>query len=152
MCLKKMKRPELKWSTIDVEFDHSLFLWHIATQLCYYEDIRGDCSSIILDGCCKISLCLSDYMLYLLVMCPNMLPQGIGEIRFRDTCAKATRFFKQRSKVDEACHELYLVDTQSIEKVKGDKTKSVLLYGFKLAQDLQSLAKKDGWDCKKNRR
>ncbi|XWS32922.1 hypothetical protein CRYUN_Cryun22dG0032200 [Craigia yunnanensis] len=33
--------------------------------------------------------------------------------------------------------------------VKGDKTKSVLLYGCRLAQQLQSLVNKPGWDCKK---
>ncbi|XVF58358.1 hypothetical protein PTKIN_Ptkin07bG0060000 [Pterospermum kingtungense] len=145
----------LKWSTTDVEFDHSLLLWHIATQLCYYQDIKDNIinGSSTLHGYTKISLSLSDYMLYLLVMCPDMLPKGIGEIRYRDTCAEAIRFFKQRkkigSKVDEACQELHEVDTGSLENVKRDQTKSVLLYGCKLAQQLQSLLNQHGWDYKK---
>ncbi|OMO79387.1 hypothetical protein CCACVL1_13706 [Corchorus capsularis] len=96
-ALKEMKCDEqFEWSTVGVEFDHSLLLWHIATEICYYEDtkrFKDDTES--LNKCSKISKCLSDYMLYLLVVCPTMLPKGIGEIRYRDTCADATRLAKQ---------------------------------------------------------
>ncbi|KAH1092246.1 hypothetical protein J1N35_019503 [Gossypium stocksii] len=55
----------LEWSTVGVEFDHSLLLWHIATELCYYDDLmRFNHPSIKKSS--KISKCLSDYMLYLL--------------------------------------------------------------------------------------
>ncbi|XP_059595403.1 uncharacterized protein LOC100251477 [Vitis vinifera] len=74
----------LGWSVVDVEFDHSILLWHIATDLCSYSDEDPNPKAR-----CKISKCLSEYMLYLLVMCPFMLPKGIGEFRFRDTCAEA---------------------------------------------------------------
>ena len=30
---------QFSWSTTKVEFDHSLLLWHIATDLCYYSDL-----------------------------------------------------------------------------------------------------------------
>ncbi|KAK1577972.1 hypothetical protein Q3G72_026542 [Acer saccharum] len=74
------------WSTTKVEFDHSLLLWHIATDLCYYSDLDdihgGDVNK--LDSKCRNSKCLSDYMLYLLVFYPSMLPEGIGEIRWKE--------------------------------------------------------------------
>ncbi|KAK8592853.1 hypothetical protein V6N13_043518 [Hibiscus sabdariffa] len=148
-CLK-----ELKWSTTDVEFDHSLLLWHIATQLCYYEDVKrpqGSNSLGNLEKHSKISQGLSEYMMYLLVTYPNMLPKGIGEIRFKDTCAEAKRFFKQKreeigTKVDKACYKLYEVDTNSLEQVKGDVTKSVLFYGSRLAKQLQTLEYEKKWD------
>ncbi|TXG68385.1 hypothetical protein EZV62_003320 [Acer yangbiense] len=83
------------WSTTKVEFDHSLLLWHIATDLCYYSDLDdihgGDVHK--LDSKCRNSKCLSDYILYLLVFNPLMLPEGIGEIRYKDTFAEALRFF-----------------------------------------------------------
>ncbi|KAL4377121.1 hypothetical protein GQ457_02G019090 [Hibiscus cannabinus] len=153
--LREMRCLEdLKWSTTDVEFDHSLLLWHIATQLCYYEDVKGPQGSNSLGNLkehSKISQGLSEYMMYLLVMYPNMLPKGIGEIRFKDTCAEAKRFFKQKrkeigGKVDEACYKLYEVDTNSLEQVKGDATKSVLFYGSRLAKQLQTLEFEKKWD------
>ncbi|KAE8669498.1 hypothetical protein F3Y22_tig00112231pilonHSYRG00054 [Hibiscus syriacus] len=153
--LDKMECLELlKWSTTDVEFDHSLLLWHIATQLCYFDDatraVQGSNSLQNLKKHSKISKGLSEYMMYILVMHPNMLPKGIGEIRFKDTCAEAIRFFQRKkkeigTKVDEACHNLYEIDTNFLEQAKGDATKSVLFYGSRLAKQLQSLGFERKW-------
>ncbi|KAK9292619.1 hypothetical protein L1049_020594 [Liquidambar formosana] len=77
---------------------------------------------------------------------------GIGQIRFRDTCAEAERFFQQRrlfklSSRSNACMLLLQVNKQlSIQMVKGDRSKSVLFYGCKLAHLLQSLVTEEGWD------
>ncbi|MBA0586999.1 uncharacterized protein LOC105798145 [Gossypium raimondii] len=153
--LKEIKCDKhLEWSTVGVEFDHSLLLWHIATELCYYDDLtRFNHPSITKSS--KISKCLSDYMLYLLVMCPNMLPKGIGEIRYRDTCEEAVRFFKRKKEViknhiGKACYELLRVKTEiSLEEVKGDRCKSVLFYGNRLGKQLQALKPEDqsNWGC-----
>ncbi|GLT47617.1 hypothetical protein SLA2020_213030 [Shorea laevis] len=82
----------LEWS-ISVEFDQSILIWHMATEICYYspENLSGDAKSSR-----EFSLHMSRYMLYLLVNCPFMLPVGIGFIRFRDTRAEAMEFFKDR--------------------------------------------------------
>ncbi|XP_031282925.1 uncharacterized protein LOC116141580 [Pistacia vera] len=136
---------DFKWCTTSVEFDHSLLLWHIATDL-YYHDIADDFDRN--KEFYQISKGLSDYMLYLLVFCPSMLPKGIGEIRYRDTCAEARRFFKQRmstsQKIKEACKALLQVNTNvPMEKIKGDRSQSVLFYGCKLAKQLKSLERQD---------
>ncbi|KAL7176854.1 hypothetical protein ACSBR2_030235 [Camellia fascicularis] len=78
---------QLGWS-VEVEFDQSILIWHIATDICYYQD-RNTNSSFAENSQCKMIKMLSDYMLYLLVMRPFMLPNGIGQIRFQDTCAEA---------------------------------------------------------------
>ena len=133
--------PTLRWSIIDVEFDHSILLWHIATDLCYPCDVD---KSPDIKSWCKLSKCLSEYMLYLLVMCPFMLPQGIGEFRFRDTCSEAKRFFQQKresiSNRNKACELLLEVNTPFHPKeLKGDKSKSVLFEACRLAKALNSL-------------
>ncbi|XVE80081.1 hypothetical protein DITRI_Ditri14bG0110800 [Diplodiscus trichospermus] len=140
----------LEWSTVEVEFDHSLLLWHIATDLCYYVDNKND------DHCRKVSKCLSDYMLYLLVMCPKVLPKGIGELRYRDTCAEAIRFFGKKrvqieANVDKAYEMLFQVNAERslLEEVKGDRTKSVLFYGNTLAKQLQNLNSHPNWGFQK---
>ncbi|KAG8492400.1 hypothetical protein CXB51_009712 [Gossypium anomalum] len=83
---------ELEWS-IDVEFDQSLLIWHIATEICYNSDLR---SATEIGQCREASLLISKYLIYLLVFYPLMLPSGIGLIRFRDTEAESRRFFKER--------------------------------------------------------
>ncbi|KAK3220330.1 hypothetical protein Dsin_014300 [Dipteronia sinensis] len=153
---KRYNLPDISsWSINDVDFDHSLLLWHIATDLCYDSDRHDktvDPESV--DPKCRISKYLSDYMLYLLVFCPSMLQEGIAEIRYRDTLAECKRFFpeekircwkfvlKRKNSIEktEACKKLLGVkfgDEQ--EHIKGDKSQSVLFYGCRLAKQLQDL-------------
>ncbi|XP_051128432.1 uncharacterized protein LOC127249579 isoform X2 [Andrographis paniculata] len=79
---------------LKVDYDQSLLLWHIATELCYWDESDQDKKNKDRD-CSKL---LSDYMLYLLVMQPTMMSAvaGIGQIRFRDTCADAKKFFAKK--------------------------------------------------------
>ncbi|KAK2643911.1 hypothetical protein Ddye_019106 [Dipteronia dyeriana] len=83
-----------EWSN-KIEFDQSILIWHIATDLCYFSGIDQDSN----DSNCKTSKLLSDYMLYLLVMHPFLLPVGIGLIRFRDTQSEARSFFEERMSI-----------------------------------------------------
>lgn len=135
------------WTISGVEFDHSILLWHIATDLCYYSDVNRN---YVPSRNCEASKQLSNYMLYLLVMRPFMLPNGIGEIRFRDTCAEAEEFFTERKSISDAkkaCTLLLKVSTDILpSKVKGDRSKSVLFDACRLAKALQSQEAKVNWD------
>ncbi|KAM5580063.1 hypothetical protein ABKV19_009682 [Rosa sericea] len=99
----------------------------------------------------EYSKTLSDYMLYLLVMQPTMMSSvpGIGQIRFRDTCEEAKKFFSRRelsSGVKEACKRILDVNTDvKPVDVKGDRSKSVLFDACILAKELQKL-KENKWD------
>ena len=138
----KDENLELLKQSVKEEFDKSILLWHIATDLCYYWDQEKKCSSIC-DPYCKASKLLSDYMMHLLVMCPFMLPNGIGETRVRDTCAEARGFFKERKSITnetQACLKLKEVNTEiPPSEVKGDRSKSVLFDACRLAKSLQFL-------------
>ncbi|XP_056173953.1 uncharacterized protein LOC130139953 [Syzygium oleosum] len=78
----------LKWS-IELEFDQSILIWHIATELCYHSKNKYCIKSM------EMSECLSQYMLYILVMYPMMLPTGIGRIKFRETYIEAMKLFDE---------------------------------------------------------
>ncbi|XP_057977467.1 uncharacterized protein LOC131164357 [Malania oleifera] len=144
---------KFSWSLIDqVEFDESLLLWHIATDLCYHSDLHKYQNDIHLNPKCKISKSLSNYMLYLLIICPFMVPKGIGEIRLRDTCAEAIRFLQQRRgfiSSDRSNARMLLLQVnihRPPSEMKGDRSKSLLFNGCRLAKQLQSLVTEDRWD------
>jgi hypothetical protein len=93
---------------------------------------------------------ISNYMVFLLVMLPFMMPAGIGQIRFRDTCAEAKNFFRRDGEVRyaETCaKELKDVDTSIAEPrdVKGDRSNSVLFQACKLAKELLKLDEDTRW-------
>lgn len=100
--LEKFKldsKEKLGWS-VSGAFDQSILLWHIATDICYNcvlsEEVDNSTGSNNLREASKL---LSEYMLFLLVMRPSVLPNGIGEIRFQDTCAEATEFVMDRKSI-----------------------------------------------------
>lgn len=80
-----------------VDYDESLLLWHIATELCYNDKLEENKVKNPPNKYRDFSKLLSDYMIYLLVMQPTLMSAvtGIGQIRFRDTCAEAKKFFRR---------------------------------------------------------
>ncbi|KAM1593142.1 hypothetical protein FF1_036849 [Malus domestica] len=178
---------------VDVNYDQSILLWHIATELCYnteeketadLESSKNETSADLESsknetshrGSSKnetspcessknetsrreISKTLSDYMLYLLVMQPSLTSSvaGIGQIRFRDTCAEAKKFFSRRKlplrKGEEnptvfctVCKSILDVNTAvKPADVKGDRSKSVLFDACILAKKLNEMEAKK-WD------
>ncbi|KAI7726847.1 hypothetical protein M8C21_015845 [Ambrosia artemisiifolia] len=138
-----------------VDYDQSLILWHIATDLLYNHPTYSREISNKEDkkSYKEISKLLSDYMLYLLIMEPGMMSAvaGIAQIRFRDTCAEAQRFFKEKMKDKtssdqsikhaKACKEIY--DVQTVVppiSIKGDRSKSLLFDGCMLAKKIVDIA------------
>lgn len=135
----------------DVDYGESLLLWHIATELRYNIDINPST-----DGPWQNSRILSDYMLHLMIKQPNMMSTvaGIGEIRFRDTCAEMDKFISdisegsQEKKITKkiACQRLLDVPTKvKPVHVKGDRSKSALFDACILAKELDKL-REAKWD------
>ncbi|KAI4329086.1 hypothetical protein L6164_021388 [Bauhinia variegata] len=152
---KYSTKSDLK-RTVEVELDQSILLWHIATDLCYnsVSDEAVVSSDTASPNYRKASKLLSDYMLYLLVKRPFMLPDGIGEIRFQDTCAEATEFIKAREPLqdDKGAYEMLLEicsDVVDPSAVKGDRSKSVLFDACRLAKTLQKLENEQDWRTQK---
>ncbi|XP_021626025.1 uncharacterized protein LOC110624902 isoform X1 [Manihot esculenta] len=127
---------------VDVTYDESVLMWHIATEL-LCNDKKG------IDNCSnerEFSKILSDYMLYLLIMQPTMMAAvaGISKLRFEDTCADAKRFFKKRgirpNNLKKACRLILEVNTEfKPAEVKRDGSLSVLFTASMLAKELRKL-------------
>ncbi|XP_056176279.1 uncharacterized protein LOC115683632 [Syzygium oleosum] len=95
--LKRSNNVHLNWSVEGMEFDQSILIWHIATELCHYKD-HGKRQDQISDDVTNYKMCklVSRYMLYLLVLHPSMLPTGIGVLRYEDTSVDAQKFFEDK--------------------------------------------------------
>lgn len=136
--LDMYQSQDLNWS-IEKDFDQSILLWHIATDLCYHTDEDlGPESACYVEY--QVSKLLSNYLLYLLLKRPFMLPNGIGKIRFQDTCAEAKDFIQERSIKDAKIARLWLLNIKTNilpGDVKGDRSKSVLFDACRLAKYLK---------------
>ncbi|OMO98999.1 Disease resistance protein [Corchorus olitorius] len=89
---EKISPAVLEWS-VTTDFDESILIWHIATEICSYTEENADGTTKLNR---EMSQQISRYMLYLLAVYPYMLPTGIGLIRLRDTRAEAEKFFEER--------------------------------------------------------
>ncbi|KAL5755576.1 hypothetical protein ACOSQ2_020322 [Xanthoceras sorbifolium] len=138
------------WCTVGIEFVDSLVIWHIATDLLYYDDLDGIDSGDVIGPKCKVNKYLSDYMLHILVFCPFMLPQGFGVIRYKEACDEAISLFKQESPADifnesRVCKDLLKKYPQSIQDVPSPEemlmsgNESLLKYGCMLSRQLCEL-------------
>ncbi|XP_042476221.1 uncharacterized protein LOC122057918 [Macadamia integrifolia] len=133
--------PLINWTLVDVEFDKSILLWHIATDICYES---GFDHSPAMKSKRELSKLLSDYMMYLLLMCPHMLPEGIGMIRFRDTYTEVMKIFKKTKSKLNKTKAYKLLERK---KVSGSNTSmSVLFDACMLAEHLQQLNAKANLD------
>ncbi|XP_020197267.2 uncharacterized protein [Aegilops tauschii subsp. strangulata] len=77
--LRKRRLRRLRWS-LNMAFDRSVLLWHIATELCY-----GSTTNRIPE-CVQGSMVISNYMAYLLCIHPEMLMPGTRSSIFTFAC------------------------------------------------------------------
>ncbi|XVE48775.1 hypothetical protein DITRI_Ditri01bG0029600 [Diplodiscus trichospermus] len=134
------------------DFIQRIFFWHFATELLYYDDVdrfrRGNLGQF-----CQIAKTLSDYMMYLVLARPFMLPKGLGEVINEQNFKQAKDFFPEmRQKVT----------TKDFSQVRKEFTAAVLGYkpfgrksntsfemigaGSTFAQKLRSLVTDQRWD------
>ncbi|KAM1226830.1 hypothetical protein ACFX2J_006126 [Malus domestica] len=139
------------WSVEEASLDQSILLWHIATDLCFNNDLESiNQDPSLISSKSKVSKLFSNYMMHILVFSPFMLPEGIGQIRFRDTCTEATEFFEKRREVitkgaGHARQVLLEVNTELVPAmVIGDRSKTVLFDGCRLAKQLMALETEEG--------
>jgi hypothetical protein len=75
---------DFKWCTTEVEFSRSILVWYLAADICYRDDMKEADAYLNKDGSnvsseYETSRCLSEYMMYLLVIRPNMLSKGFDD-------------------------------------------------------------------------
>ncbi|XP_057781555.1 uncharacterized protein LOC130999882 isoform X2 [Salvia miltiorrhiza] len=130
----------------EVEFDQSLLVWHMATDICSHHTTVGTTELREKVEICKL---LSEYMVHLLIMYPFMLPGGIGQIRSQDTCAEAVEFMKYEEVLsrEKVFTMLSKVDVEfKPSEVKGDRSKSLFFDAQRLANALSKIEDDIRWE------
>lgn len=138
--------------TIDIDYDESLLIWHLVTDICYWTT-----RDVTQEGC-KFSKELSDYMAYIFLKKQTLVSTMVGmyDTRFEDTCAEAIKFMNNKSIVfnwlqsetlsESAENNFFKEFSKKLLEVKadvqpvvakGDKSKSVLFDACRLAKQLE---------------
>ncbi|XP_059659005.1 uncharacterized protein LOC132305374 [Cornus florida] len=136
-------------SVEQVEYDRSLVMWHVATELCYSD---GSESNAAARKYREFSKLLSDYMFYLVIMqLPTMSTvAGDAYLIFIDSCAITKRIFRDnnedigKSEKDQQIRACKTILTRPI--FDGGRSKSVLSDACRLATELQKLGEEDKWE------
>ncbi|XVE48764.1 hypothetical protein DITRI_Ditri01bG0028600 [Diplodiscus trichospermus] len=134
------------------DFIQRIFVWHYATELLHYDYVDSNhCGG--LGSSFKIAKTLSDYMMYLVLVRPLMLPKGFSEEINEQNKIQANKFFPDTGKK---------VAKKDFTRVRKTFTAAVLGYkplgtnitasfemigaGSTFAQTLQDLVTKKRWD------
>ncbi|GAY47237.1 DUF4220 domain-containing protein [Citrus sinensis] len=131
-------------------YGYNLLAWHIATELCYLEDLDKHChgNPDRLRRSCKISKCLSDYMFYLLVVCPSLMPEetDLLETIYKHTCRGIIPGdYNQHRSGSEASGFSPPLQMTAEEWETPNYFPSAATPGRWLGQQLQRLASAEGW-------
>ncbi|KNA03359.1 hypothetical protein SOVF_209970 [Spinacia oleracea] len=94
----------LPW-TVDIDYDESLLIWHLATDICYWSTCKNTRETIMH---CKVCKELSDYMAYLLLRQQALLSQLVGksDVRFEHTIVDLQEAVKSYTNKKETVENL----------------------------------------------
>ncbi|KAL0697809.1 hypothetical protein Bca4012_053931 [Brassica carinata] len=100
----------------NVDYDETLLLWHIATEICYQEESREDH-----DEHREFSKTLSDYMMYLMILQPQLMSEvaGLGMLRFKDAMVEAEELLGEGFKKPK---DVRLVGEKIVSLANGGET------------------------------
>uniref|UniRef100_A0A0D3HU96 DUF4220 domain-containing protein n=1 Tax=Oryza barthii TaxID=65489 RepID=A0A0D3HU96_9ORYZ len=111
---------KLSWSMEDIDFEKSILVWHVATDIylyCCKEEVEYSKPLVA-----KAIKEISNYMLYFLVQHPNMLPGRIRCCRYPEVCASLVKLWQEQYTSS--------LEGQDNNRSKSEKLASLLLKKF----------------------
>ncbi|KAK4604865.1 hypothetical protein RGQ29_013076 [Quercus rubra] len=131
---------DFKWS-IKRDFDKSVTIWHIATDICYRSDnAQYDTTNTQIEMC----RLLSNYMMYLLAIRPHMLCSTTAKIIFEHTSTKLSTFLRARpSTIKDEYEACRILRTEELRKESeaNRKNETMVTSKWHVLKDAQRLAR-----------
>ncbi|KAB1212000.1 hypothetical protein CJ030_MR5G004150 [Morella rubra] len=132
---------QFKWS-VKRDFDKSITIWHIATDICYYSEVQHEYYTAKSD--IEMSKLLSNYMMYLLAMRPHMLCTTTAGIIFQNAYTKLVKFLRSDPSIVrdeiEACKMLMSEEVPK-ESDSDRNMETMVTSKWHVLQDAQRLAR-----------
>ncbi|GKV17354.1 hypothetical protein SLEP1_g27869 [Rubroshorea leprosula] len=101
---------------IEMWHKYSIIVWHIATSVCYLQKDHDDDEANVCHLAVKISKEVSDYMMYLLAMCPTLiLPDHSRSFWLDHTYDKLKELLRSATTLTDAASKLVPVHEEDLE-------------------------------------
>lgn len=139
---------EEEWVMDTTDFTRCVFLWHIATCLVYYDDLDRHQLGTSTGKFGRIGKSLSDYMMYLVLARPLMLPQGFSEaakVFFHNQMKQKRRSSIARKQFTSGLLA-FNPEASSFYHGTNHENFSQLFKGCVFGKKLQSLVSENRWD------
>lgn len=127
--------------TVNVEAYQRIIIWHIATDLCFYTDSDRNEPNLSRE----VSKDVSDYMMYILAMCPLAFSSGHAKISFKSACIRVNELFNRnelsRLPKDQVCEQM-MSEVIDWRESKGLLGVPLLYLAIQLAKELNQRNRK----------
>ena len=134
---------QFRWS-VKRNFDKSITLWHIATDICCDSDIVLY-DSTVNSSSVEMSELLSNYMMYLLALRPHMLCTTTADVIFHHSYIKLMMFLRTRPSIIRDEHKACGIlgsDQGLVEESDSDRNEeSIVTSNWHVLQDTQRLSR-----------
>ncbi|VAI39801.1 unnamed protein product [Triticum turgidum subsp. durum] len=108
------RHPQHLWS-LELGFDETVLVWHIATDLCFH---HPDTSSQGPNGDTILrSTQISNYMIYLLFVCPEMLMVGTRQDLFTVACDDIKHILKDQNDPASIARQILLMERGALKGI-----------------------------------
>ena len=133
---------------VQVEIYERIIIWHLATDLCWYLDNENP---EVNNKQLQMIKPISDYLMYILTMCPSMLSTGNAEISFERACDRVSEALEnhpESSSLPLACEKIrsYLSTKNKeyfLARDDEDPSDSLLVYNaFRVLKNLRESGQK----------
>lgn len=140
---------DFKWS-VKRDFDKSITIWHIATDICYYSETQNNTTP---NSRTQMGRLLSNYMMYILAMRPHMLSMATATIIFQHACDKLKAFVQKEQLMKDEGEVCRILRMERLEECSNSERSSetVVTLKWRMLRDAQRLArnlmvKEDRWN------
>ncbi|KAK3129411.1 hypothetical protein QOZ80_6BG0479050 [Eleusine coracana subsp. coracana] len=135
----KIYGEQMRWS-LQAPFDQSVLVWHLATELCLYHP-RTTATAYDVLPAARCSRLISRYMIYLLLIRPEMLMPGSRQGLFTASCDDIELMLKRRRGNEPSSQDVRKIAEHILDAAQSPSTNvgTLIPRACNLAKELMEL-------------